>query len=153
MVAPAPAIDRKKGFEEVLKSTPKLQIIRSQSGEFTRAKGKEVMESFLKQRDKKIDVLYAHNDDMALGAIQAIQAAGKTPGKDAAGAKPTYPSLFGLESLRIALGRAASRSMIPTTLELEVELVEAAFGWFVERHGGLSWRRWDARYSAQSSGV
>jgi galactofuranose transport system substrate-binding protein len=81
-VGSAPAIDRKKGFEEVIKANPKLQIIRSQSGEFTRAKGKEVMESFLKQRDKKIDVLYAHNDDMAIGAIQAIEEAGLKPGKD-----------------------------------------------------------------------
>jgi len=81
-VGSAPAIDRKKGFEEVIKSNPKLQIIRSQSGEFTRAKGKEVMESFLKQRDKKIDVLYAHNDDMAIGAIQAIEEAGLKPGQD-----------------------------------------------------------------------
>jgi galactofuranose transport system substrate-binding protein len=83
-VGSAPAIDRKKGFEEVIKTNPKLQIIRSQSGEFTRAKGKEVMESFLKQRDKKIDVLYAHNDDMAIGAIQAIEEAGLKPGKDIA---------------------------------------------------------------------
>ena len=81
-VGSAPAIDRKKGFEEVIKTNPKLQIIRSQSGEFTRAKGKEVMESFLKQRDKKIDVLYAHNDDMAIGAIQAIEEAGLNPGVD-----------------------------------------------------------------------
>jgi simple sugar transport system substrate-binding protein len=81
-VGSAPAIDRKKGFEEVIKTNPKQQIIRSQSGEFTRAKGKEVMESFLKQRDKKIDVLYAHNDDMAIGAIQAIEEAGLKPGED-----------------------------------------------------------------------
>lgn len=81
-VGSAPAIDRKKGFEEVIKTNPKLQIIRSQSGEFTRAKGKEVMESFLKQRDKKIDVLFAHNDDMAIGAIQAIEEAGLKPGVD-----------------------------------------------------------------------
>jgi simple sugar transport system substrate-binding protein len=81
-VGSAPAIDRKNGFEEVIKSNPKLQIIRSQSGEFTRAKGKEVMEAFLKARDKKIDVLYAHNDDMAIGAIQAIEEAGLKPGVD-----------------------------------------------------------------------
>jgi ABC-type sugar transport system substrate-binding protein len=82
-VGSAPAIDRKKGFEEVLKGNTKLQIIRSQSGEFTRAKGKEVMEAFLKVKDgKKIDVLYAHNDDMAIGAIQAIEEAGLKPGKD-----------------------------------------------------------------------
>jgi len=83
-VGSAPAIDRKKGFEEVIKANPKLQILRSQSGEFTRAKGKEVMEAFLKARDKKIDVLFAHNDDMAIGAIQAIEEAGLKPGQDIA---------------------------------------------------------------------
>ena len=81
-VGSAPAIDRKKGFEEIIKGNAKLKISRSQSGDFTRAKGKEVMEAFLKAKDKKIDVLYAHNDDMAIGAIQAIEEAGLKPGKD-----------------------------------------------------------------------
>ena len=81
-VGSAPAIDRKKGFEEVLKAHPNLKIIRSQTGDFTRAKGKEVMEAFLKADGKKINVLYAHNDDMAIGAIQAIEEAGLKPGKD-----------------------------------------------------------------------
>jgi ABC-type sugar transport system substrate-binding protein len=78
----APAIDRKKGFEEVIKDKPKFKIIRSQTGDFTRAKGKEVMEAFLKAEGKKINVLYAHNDDMAIGAIQAIEEAGIKPGKE-----------------------------------------------------------------------
>jgi simple sugar transport system substrate-binding protein len=77
-----PATDRKKGFEEVIKTDPKFKIIRSQTGDFTRAKGKEVMEAFLKAEGKKINVLYAHNDDMAIGAIQAIEEAGMKPGKD-----------------------------------------------------------------------
>jgi ABC-type sugar transport system substrate-binding protein len=77
----APAIDRKNGLEEVIKDHPNLKIIASQTGDFTRAKGKEVMQSFL-QAHKDIDVLYAHNDDMGLGAIQAIEAAGLVPGKD-----------------------------------------------------------------------
>ncbi|SAK89957.1 periplasmic binding protein/LacI transcriptional regulator [Caballeronia hypogeia] len=81
-VGSAPAIDRKKGFEEIIKSDPKFKIIRSQTGDFTRAKGKEVMEAFLKADGDKINVLYAHNDDMAIGAIQAIEEAGKKPGKD-----------------------------------------------------------------------
>ena len=84
-VGSAPAIDRKTGFEEVMKSHPNYKIIKSQTGDFTRAKGKEVMESFLKSAKadgQKIDVLYAHNDDMALGAIQAIEEAGLKPGKD-----------------------------------------------------------------------
>jgi ABC-type sugar transport system substrate-binding protein len=81
-VGSAPAIDRKKGFEEIIKAQPRFKIIRSQTGDFTRAKGKEVMEAFLKAEGKKINVLYAHNDDMAIGAIQAIEEAGLKPAKD-----------------------------------------------------------------------
>jgi len=81
-VGSAPAIDRKKGFEEIIKADPRYKIIRSQTGDFTRAKGKEVMEAFLKAEGKKINVLYAHNDDMAIGAIQAIEEAGLKPAKD-----------------------------------------------------------------------
>lgn len=83
-VGSAPALDRKRGFEEILASEPRLKIVRSQSGDFTRAKGKEVMEAFLKAKDKKIHVLFAHNDDMAIGAIQAIEEAGLKPAKDIA---------------------------------------------------------------------
>jgi len=81
-VGSGPALDRKKGFEEIIAANPHLKIIRSQSGEFTRAKGKEVMEAFLKAETRKIHVLYAHNDDMAIGAIQAIEEAGMKPGRD-----------------------------------------------------------------------
>jgi simple sugar transport system substrate-binding protein len=80
-VGSAPAIDRKKGFADIIASHPNLKITRSQTGDFTRAKGKEVMEAFLKA-DKNIQVLFAHNDDMAIGAIQAIEEAGLKPGKD-----------------------------------------------------------------------
>ena len=79
----APAIDRKKGFEEAISKFPGMKIVKSQSGDFTRAKGKEVMESFLKSPDaKEITALFAHNDDMALGAIQALEEAGVKPGQD-----------------------------------------------------------------------
>ncbi|PDT26869.1 sugar ABC transporter substrate-binding protein [Rhizobium sp. L9] len=80
----SPAIARKKGFEEALAGHDNLKIVRSQTGDFTRTKGKEVMESFLKAENggKDICALYAHNDDMAVGAIQAIKEAGLKPGKD-----------------------------------------------------------------------
>ena len=81
-VGSAPAIDRKKGFEEIIAKQANFKIIRSQTGDFTRTKGKEVMEAFLKAEGKKINVLYAHNDDMAIGAIQAIEEAGLKPAKD-----------------------------------------------------------------------
>jgi len=81
-VGSAPANDRKKGFQEVIAADPRYKIIRSQTGDFTRAKGKEVMEAFLKADGKNINVLFAHNDDMAIGAIQAIEEAGLKPGQD-----------------------------------------------------------------------
>ncbi|WP_338144319.1 ABC transporter substrate-binding protein [Nocardioides turkmenicus] len=77
----APAIDRKKGFEDKISADSKIKITASQTGDFTRDGGKQVMEAFL-QSEPKIDVVYAHNDDMGLGAIEAIKAAGKKPGTD-----------------------------------------------------------------------
>ena len=77
----APAIDRTKGFAAAIAANPNLKVVASQTGDFTRSGGKQVMEAFLKSQPK-IDVVYAQNDDMGLGAIEAIQAAGKVPGKD-----------------------------------------------------------------------
>jgi len=77
-----PAIDRQKGFKFILSAFPNYKIIRTQTGDFTRAKGKEVMEAFLKDVGKDINVLFAHNDDMGIGAIQAIEEFGLKPGKD-----------------------------------------------------------------------
>lgn len=94
----APANDRKKGFAETIQKFPGMKIIKSQSGDFTRAKGKEVMEAFLKAEGKNINAVYAHNDDMALGAIQAIEEAGLQPGKDIIvvsidGIKPAFEAM------------------------------------------------------------
>jgi ABC-type sugar transport system substrate-binding protein len=77
----APAIDRGQGFADTIKSDPSIKVVASQTGDFTRDGGKKVMESFLKSQ-KDIDVVFAHNDDEGLGAIEAIKAAGKVPGKD-----------------------------------------------------------------------
>jgi galactofuranose transport system substrate-binding protein len=76
-----PATQRKTGFGTILAQHSNWKITRSQTGNFTRSEGKSVMEAFLKA-DKNIQVLFAHNDDMALGAIQAIKEAGLKPGKD-----------------------------------------------------------------------
>lgn len=79
----SPAISRKQGFEEAIAAAPNITITRSQTGDFTRAQGKVVMESFLKSEGgENICALYAHNDDMAVGAIQAIKEAGLKPGED-----------------------------------------------------------------------
>jgi ABC-type sugar transport system substrate-binding protein len=77
----APANDRAEGWANILGSDPNFKVLASQTGDFTRDGGKKVMEGFLAAYPD-INLLYAHNDDMALGAIEAIEAAGKVPGKD-----------------------------------------------------------------------
>ena len=80
----APAIERKKGFEAVISNFPNMKIIKTQSGDFTTEGGKKVMEAFIKATDNLKDVCasFAHNDNMQLGAIQAMKEAGLKPGKD-----------------------------------------------------------------------
>ena len=77
----APALDRAEGFADVISADPKFKVVASQTGDFTRAGGKQVTEALLKS-NPDVDVIYAHNDDMGLGAIEAIEAAGMTPGED-----------------------------------------------------------------------
>jgi len=81
-VGSAPATDRQKGFLAVIGENPNYKILRTQTGNFTRAEGKQVMEAFLRSDGNAIDVLFAHNDDMAIGAIQAIEEFGRRPGTD-----------------------------------------------------------------------
>lgn len=82
-VGSSPATNRKKGFGQAIAAAPGITIVRSQSGDFTRAKAKEVMESFIKAEGAaNICAVYAHNDDMMIGAIQAMKEAGMHPGKD-----------------------------------------------------------------------
>jgi len=77
----APANDRATGWNNILGNDPAFTVLASQTGDFTRDGGKKVMEGFLAAHPD-IDLVYAHNDDMALGAIEAIEAAGKVPGQD-----------------------------------------------------------------------
>ncbi len=81
-VGSAPAIDRKRGFEMTLAPYPQYKIIRSEIANFYFDQGRDVMKQILETEQRRIDVLFAHNDDMALGAIQSIEAAGLKPGKD-----------------------------------------------------------------------
>jgi ABC-type sugar transport system substrate-binding protein len=77
----SPANDRKKGFDDAIKAAGGFEIVASQSGDFARDKGRQVAEALL-QAHPDANVIYAHNDEMAMGAISAIEAAGKVPGKD-----------------------------------------------------------------------
>jgi ribose transport system substrate-binding protein len=77
----SPANDRKKGFDDAIKAQAGMQILASQTGDFARDKGRQVMETLL-QAHPDVTAVYAHNDEMAIGAIAALEAAGKKPGKD-----------------------------------------------------------------------
>lgn len=122
-VGSAPAIDRKEGFEEVLADHPKFKIIKTQTGDFTRSKGKEVMEAFLKDEGENIDVLFSHNDDMAIGAIQAIEEYGLKPAEDI--------TIIGVDGVRGAFEAMADGKMNvtiecnPLFGEQLVEIIEA----------------------------
>jgi ribose transport system substrate-binding protein len=77
------AMDRQKGFaDRIQEKAPDMKIIASQTGDFARAEGQKVMENLLQAHGDQINAVYAHNDEMAIGAINAIKAAGKVPGKD-----------------------------------------------------------------------
>ncbi|MCG7417531.1 MULTISPECIES: ABC transporter substrate-binding protein [Microbacterium] len=75
------ATDRATGFAKAIEGTD-ITVLDSQTGNFTRAEGKTVMEGFLQKYGSQINLLFAHNDDMGLGALDAIKAAGLKPGTD-----------------------------------------------------------------------
>jgi ABC-type sugar transport system substrate-binding protein len=76
------AVDRAKGFRQALARYPRMQIIASQTGDFSRAAGQKAMLNIVQAKGREITAVYAHNDEMALGAIEALEAAGMKPGVD-----------------------------------------------------------------------
>lgn len=78
----SPTVERKQGFEEVMYNNKKYQIVYSKSGDYTYKGGKEVIEEYMNTHEWDIDAIFAHNDDMALGAIKALESYGIKPGKD-----------------------------------------------------------------------
>jgi ABC-type sugar transport system substrate-binding protein len=107
-IGSAPANDRYTGFREILKDFPEMKIIDSLSGDFTRARGKEVMASFLQKYGNQITGVFAHNDDMAVGAIEAIEEYGLRPGKD-------------IKIVSVDAARGAFEAMIAGKLNATVE--------------------------------
>ena len=77
----SPANDRKTGFDEAIAADPRFTILESRTGDFARDEGRRVMETLL-QAHPDVNIVYAHNDEMAIGAIQALEAAGRVPGED-----------------------------------------------------------------------
>jgi ABC-type sugar transport system substrate-binding protein len=74
--------DRGKGFRDEIAKHPEMKIIQTQTGDFNRAKARDVMQNIIQAKGKEITAVYAHNDEMALGAIQALEAAGMKPGTE-----------------------------------------------------------------------
>lgn len=103
----SPANDRKKGFDEAIAAAGGFEILASQTGDFARDKGRQVAEALL-QAHPDADIVYAHNDEMAIGAIAAIEAAGKVPGKD-------------ILVLSIDGGKEAVQAVIDGTIAVVVE--------------------------------
>lgn len=81
-VGASAVIDRAQGFREGIADHPEMEIVVSQTADFSRSAAQEVMENIIQARAGDFDVVYAHNDEMALGAAQALKAAGITPGED-----------------------------------------------------------------------
>jgi simple sugar transport system substrate-binding protein len=104
----APMIDRQTGFQECLQAHPGMHVIARQSGDFIRARGKEVMATFLKSYGRQINALFAQNDDMALGAIEAIEEYGLKPGSD-------------IKIISVDAVRAAFEAMIAGKLNVTIE--------------------------------
>ncbi|MCP4309204.1 MAG: substrate-binding domain-containing protein, partial [bacterium] len=77
----SPANDRRKGFDDVMAEHDNMTIVASQTGDFARDLGRQVMETLL-QAHPDVNIVYAHNDEMAIGAIQALELAGRKPGED-----------------------------------------------------------------------
>lgn len=104
----APTIDRRAGFEECMRAHPGMHVIATKSGDFIRARGKETMQTFLKTYGRQINGLFAQNDDMALGAIEAIEEYGLKPGTD-------------IKIVSVDAVRAAFEAMIAGKLNTTIE--------------------------------
>jgi len=99
-----PAEHRDRGFREVLATYPNLKIVHSEPADFIMSKGQEITERVLKSQ--KIDIIFAHNDEMALGAVDAVKSAGKVPGKDVI--------IIGVDGIKKALEAIVSGSLNAT---------------------------------------
>ena len=112
------ADDRAAGFREVLAKYPNMKIIASQTGNFNRAGGQSVMQNIAQSFGAKITAVYAHNDEMAIGGIQALQASGRKPGTDV--------TVVSVDGERAAL-EAIARGELGATVECNPRFGPLAF--------------------------
>jgi ABC-type sugar transport system substrate-binding protein len=112
------ARDRAEGFRQGIAQYPGMEIIASQTGNASRAQGERVMQNIAQARGKEITAVYAHNDEMALGAIQALKAAGLQPGTDV--------KIVSIDGQRAAL-EAIERGELGATVESNPRFGPLAF--------------------------
>jgi len=112
------ATDRAKGFRDVIAQHPGMKIIASQTGEFSRATGQRVLQNIAQSLGRQITAVYAHNDEMALGAIQALKSAGLQPGTDV--------KIVSIDGQRAAL-EAIQRGELGATVESNPRFGPIAF--------------------------
>jgi galactofuranose transport system substrate-binding protein len=112
------AADRARGFREVLAQHPGMRILASQTGEFSRANGQRVMQNIAQSLGAQVTAVYAHNDEMALGAIQALRASGRNPGTDV--------KIVSIDGQRAAL-EAIQRGELGATVESNPRFGPIAF--------------------------
>ena len=121
------AADRAKGFREVIEKHPDMKILASQTGEFSRAIGQRVLQNIAQSLGKQITAVYAHNDEMALGAIQALKAASFKPGEDV--------KVVSIDGQRAAL-EAIQRGELGATVESNPRFGPIAFDTIEELRRG-----------------
>jgi ABC-type sugar transport system substrate-binding protein len=142
------ARDRARGFREGLAGHPGMRILGTQTAEFTRATALRVMENILQGRGREVTAVYAHNDEMGLGAIEALRTAGRRPGKDV--------TVVSIDGQRLAL-EAILRGELGATVESNPRFGPLAFATLDKLRAGqpvasrmiLEDRLFDARNAAQ----
>jgi ribose transport system substrate-binding protein len=112
------AADRAKGFRDVIAQHPGMKILATQTGEFSRANGQRVMQNLAQSLGKQITAVYAHNDEMALGALEALRSAGLNPG--------TGVKVVSIDGERAAL-EAIQRGELGATVESNPRFGPIAF--------------------------
>jgi ABC-type sugar transport system substrate-binding protein len=112
------ARDRARGFRDGIAAHHGVRLIGSQTAEFTRATALRVMENILQGRGRQVTAVYAHNDEMALGAIQALRGAGRQPGHDV--------TLVSIDGQRVAL-EAILRGELGASIESNPRFGPLAF--------------------------
>ncbi|MDQ3686547.1 MAG: ABC transporter substrate-binding protein [Acidobacteriota bacterium] len=122
------ARDRSQGFHDEIKRHPNMKLVASETADFRRDLGREVMAKIIQSKGKKFTAVYAHNDQMALGAIEALKAAGMQPGKDV--------MVVSVDGERAAL-EAIAKGELGASVESSPRLGPLAFNTLEKHFNGL----------------